>query len=182
MSRSYKHIEISDKDCIVLRDAMSQYEEEHEVEKYLDIDSETDKQLQCKVSLEGAKLSIDDSGSTEAHHDSDCYDVTFTLELKDGTVYHYGTYTILANGIQWQRMSFLRYEGEFLVALECGGIMEDPKHHYQDYQIIKANSEEKAVEEYNKKNKCDFYYGYCFGVVEDGTVTIDVDILIDTNK
>lgn len=47
----------------------------------------------------------------------------------------------------------------YLVALCCGGIMEDPEFHYHNFQVIKANTKEEAVETYNKINNCSYYYG-----------------------
>lgn len=48
----------------------------------------------------------------------------------------------------------------YVVALRCGGIIEDPKIHYHDYQLINAESEDDACEKYNRMNNCDFYYGH----------------------
>lgn len=50
-------------------------------------------------------------------------------------------------------------ENAYLVALLCGGVMEDPDLHYEDYQIIRADSGKEAVEKYNKLNQCSYYYG-----------------------
>lgn len=47
----------------------------------------------------------------------------------------------------------------YLVALLCGGVMEDPDFHYEDYQIIHADSTKEAKEKYDKINKCSYYYG-----------------------
>ena len=41
----------------------------------------------------------------------------------------------------------------YVVALCCGGLMEDPKIHYEDYQIIRADSADEARQKYNKLNK-----------------------------
>lgn len=54
----------------------------------------------------------------------------------------------------------------YLVALECGGIMEDPEVHYHNYQIIRADSENEAVEKYNKINKCNYFYGHVMGLLD----------------
>lgn len=48
----------------------------------------------------------------------------------------------------------------YVVALRCGGLMEDPDFHYKDYQIIRADSEDEARKKYNQLNNCSFYYGY----------------------
>ena len=50
-------------------------------------------------------------------------------------------------------------KNKYLVALACGGLMEDPEIWYTDYQIISANSEEEAREIYNKLNNCTFFFG-----------------------
>lgn len=50
-------------------------------------------------------------------------------------------------------------EHSYVVALCCGGLMEDPDIHYEDYQIIYANSEDEARKKYNEINKCRYYYG-----------------------
>lgn len=47
----------------------------------------------------------------------------------------------------------------YIVAMECGGVMEDPDIHYEKYQLIRAESEKEAVEKYNKLNNCNYYYG-----------------------
>lgn len=47
----------------------------------------------------------------------------------------------------------------YLVALACGGVMEDPDIRYEDYQIIYADSEQEAKEKYNNLNHCTHYYG-----------------------
>ena len=48
---------------------------------------------------------------------------------------------------------------EYLVAEACGGVMEDPEIHYENHQVIRANSEREAEEKYNKLNNCSYYYG-----------------------
>lgn len=50
-------------------------------------------------------------------------------------------------------------EHSYVVALCCGGLMEDPEIHYEDYQIIDANSEDEARKKYNEINKCSYFYG-----------------------
>ena len=48
----------------------------------------------------------------------------------------------------------------YVVALMCGGLMEDPEIRYSDYQVIHADSEKEACEKYNRMNNCNFYYGH----------------------
>lgn len=50
-------------------------------------------------------------------------------------------------------------EHSYVVALCCGGLMEDPEIHYEDYQIIYADSADEARKKYNEINKCSYYYG-----------------------
>ena len=50
-------------------------------------------------------------------------------------------------------------KNKYLVALACGGLMEDPTVWYTDYQIIFANTEEDARKKYNELNNCNFFYG-----------------------
>lgn len=50
-------------------------------------------------------------------------------------------------------------KNKYLVALACGGLMEDPTVWYTNYQIISADTEEDAREKYNELNNCDFFYG-----------------------
>lgn len=48
---------------------------------------------------------------------------------------------------------------EYLVALKCGGLMEDPEIYYRNYQIIWADSEDEARKKYNELNNCTYFYG-----------------------
>lgn len=63
--------------------------------------------------------------------------------------------------LRWTDAKHTNTKGKhvYLVALVCGGIMEDPNIHYEDYQIIYADSEQEAKEKYNKLNHCTYYYG-----------------------
>ena len=58
-------------------------------------------------------------------------------------------------------ISYTNTQGKYLyvVATCCGGVMEDPDIHYEDYQYIRADSREEAVKKYNKLNHCTYYYG-----------------------
>lgn len=47
----------------------------------------------------------------------------------------------------------------YLVAVACGGVMEDPEIHYEDYQVIYADSADAARRKYNEINDCHYYYG-----------------------
>lgn len=54
----------------------------------------------------------------------------------------------------------------YIVALCCGGVMEDPEFHYHDYQIIHADSKNEAIQKYNKLNDCNYYYGSIMGQID----------------
>ena len=50
-------------------------------------------------------------------------------------------------------------EHAYVVALRCGGCMENPNISYENFQIIHADSEKEAERKYNEINKCSYYYG-----------------------
>lgn len=50
-------------------------------------------------------------------------------------------------------------EHAYIVALLCGGVMEDPELYYREYQLIRADSAEEARRYYNFINDCTYYYG-----------------------
>ena len=54
----------------------------------------------------------------------------------------------------------------YVVALCCGGLMEDPEFHYHDYQIIRADSKDEAEDKYNKLNNCSYFYGSVMGQID----------------
>jgi hypothetical protein len=54
----------------------------------------------------------------------------------------------------------------YIVALCCGGIMEDPEFHYHNYQLIRANSADEARRKYDELNNCSYYYGSVMCQVE----------------
>lgn len=47
----------------------------------------------------------------------------------------------------------------YVVALCCGGVMEDPEFHYHDYQLIHADSPDEARQKYDDLNNCSYYCG-----------------------
>jgi len=47
----------------------------------------------------------------------------------------------------------------YIVALRLGGMTGDPDVRYEDYQFIRADSTQEALEKYNKRNNCTYYYG-----------------------
>lgn len=54
---------------------------------------------------------------------------------------------------------------KYVVALQTGGLMEDPYIDYDNYQFIEAKTSEEAVEIYNKKNNCSYFSGSCVGIL-----------------
>ena len=66
---------------------------------------------------------------------------------------------------------------KYIVALQCGGLMEDPHIRYEDKEIIEANSRKEAESIYNKKHHCSFFYAHCLGEVKGKKVTVDVEDL-----
>lgn len=57
-------------------------------------------------------------------------------------------------------------EHAYIVALCCGGLMEEPEIYYVDHQIIRAASEDEARRKYNELNHCSYFYGQVLGLIE----------------
>lgn len=55
----------------------------------------------------------------------------------------------------------------YLVALLCGGLMEDPNFHHEDFQVIYADSPECAKKSYEELNNCEFYHGDVIGCIDE---------------
>ncbi len=53
---------------------------------------------------------------------------------------------------------------KFIVALQVGGLMEEPEIRYCNFEEIEAETRAEAETRYNRKNNCDFFYGKCIGV------------------
>jgi hypothetical protein len=51
-----------------------------------------------------------------------------------------------------------------------------PDFRYQKHQIISADSPEDAVEIYNQKNGCSYFYGKCLGEYNEETEMVSVPI------
>ena len=64
---------------------------------------------------------------------------------------------------------------KYLVALQEGGLMEDPEIRYTNKQVIEAASPRQAEEIYNKKNNCSYFYAHCLGKVKGKKITINVE-------
>ena len=58
-------------------------------------------------------------------------------------------------------------EHAYLVALRCGGVMEDPDFHHEFFQIIRADSPEEAERTYDIINNSSYYYGQVIGCVDE---------------
>ena len=54
----------------------------------------------------------------------------------------------------------------YVVALLCGGVMEDPELYYEQYQIIHADSESEALEKYQKINGQQYYHPYILKIIK----------------
>lgn len=54
----------------------------------------------------------------------------------------------------------------YVVALCCGGVMEDPEFHYHNFQVIRADSAEEARRKYDELNNCSYYYGSVMSQIE----------------
>ena len=63
---------------------------------------------------------------------------------------------------------------KFLVALAVGGLIEQPNFSYCDYDLIEATTEKEAVEIYNKKHKCSYFYGRCLGCYNPETDELSI--------
>lgn len=63
----------------------------------------------------------------------------------------------------------------YLIALATGGEMGNPKIEYHNFEAIEANSESEAVEIYNKKHECAYYYGRCIGEIIGNKVLVDIN-------
>ena len=60
----------------------------------------------------------------------------------------------------------------YVVCLACGGEMGAPEYRYGEFQLIRADDEQEAVETYNRINNCTYYYGKCLGEVVTQTITV----------
>ena len=54
---------------------------------------------------------------------------------------------------------------KYIVALEVGVSVGIPQFEYQQAQVIEAETPEEAVDIYNTKNNCDYFYGRVVGRV-----------------
>jgi hypothetical protein len=49
-------------------------------------------------------------------------------------------------------------------------------HYYTCYDIIEAENEEEAVEKYNEKHECSYFYGECIGEFDEKTGNVIVPV------
>lgn len=63
-------------------------------------------------------------------------------------------------------------KNKYLIALQVGGLMEMPEFSYNDFDVIEANTKEEAVEKYNTKNNCSFFYGSCLAEKVKGKIKV----------
>jgi len=61
---------------------------------------------------------------------------------------------------------------KYLVALSVGGLMEMPDFTYSDFDVIDANSRDEAMEIYNKKHNCSYFYGGCMAEKIEGKIKV----------
>ena len=71
-----------------------------------------------------------------------------------------------------------RDKKQYVVALPVSSEMgsESSGTTYHDKQIIEAYDEVEAVEIYNEKNNCSYYYGKVLGEVINGEVTVKIKV------
>lgn len=63
---------------------------------------------------------------------------------------------------------------KYIVALQTGGLQEDPELRYTHYEIIEAQNEGEAEDIYNKNNNCSYFYGKTVGeVIDDNIVALN---------
>ena len=69
---------------------------------------------------------------------------------------------------------------QYLIGLSCGGLMEDPDTHYEEYEVIEAETPKEAETIYNKKHNCSYFYASCRGEVINGHVQVPIADFIRT--
>ncbi len=55
----------------------------------------------------------------------------------------------------------------YVVALQLGGLMEDPDFHYEDFDIIEAETSKEAKAIYDRDHNCSYFYGKVLGTMEE---------------
>ena len=64
---------------------------------------------------------------------------------------------------------------KYIVALQLGGLVEDPEIRYENAEVIEATSEENARAIYNIKHNCEFFYGHVLGRINGATIYLYAD-------
>lgn len=66
----------------------------------------------------------------------------------------------------------------YIIALRCGGLMEDPKTHYEYHQFIRAESIAAAVALYDKLNDNEdaYFKSECIAVLSDDGLVISCEV------
>ena len=60
----------------------------------------------------------------------------------------------------------------YLIATSVGGLMEMPNITYEDFDVIEANTRDEALEKYNKKYNCSYFYGTCLAEIVGGIINV----------
>lgn len=70
-----------------------------------------------------------------------------------------------------RQLAPIAYPNRYLVALQTGGLMEDPGICYSGFEVISAANAEMAVNVYNAKHRCTYFYGTCLAEQVGGVIT-----------
>lgn len=60
----------------------------------------------------------------------------------------------------------------YLIGLEVGGTMECPTLTIQDIEVIQAETRQDAINHYNEKNDCHYFYATCLAEKVNDVVCI----------
>lgn len=67
----------------------------------------------------------------------------------------------------------------YVVGLQIGGLMEDPELRFKFLRKVPAENEKEAVNIYNTKLKCDYFYGGIVGYIENDEFIISTKYRIE---
>lgn len=67
---------------------------------------------------------------------------------------------------------FITIMNKYLIATEYGGLVEMPEFTYERFKIISSTSMDMALEKYNKRYKCDYFYGTCVAEKINGVLKV----------
>lgn len=68
---------------------------------------------------------------------------------------------------------------KYLIATSYDAVAQTSNVHYENYQIITANTPKEACEIYSKKNNCVYCYASAIMEVDDDTDENDVESVLD---